>query len=131
MKTALYVGANGNVDFVNSDYDRIICTDSRMFTNVTEHILDEFRATMRSNGFRLKLTYISYNRPFYVKCFNENKYIKYCFNTGFPTGSLLKYEVIDAIIFGRDYAVHPPEYKDSLIRSIAKYLGDNYVVMQT
>ncbi len=131
MKTALFVGVNGSTEFVKTDYDRIICTDSRLFTNVSEHILDDFIRTMRTNGFRVKLTHISYDRPFYVKCFNREKYVKYYFNAGFPYGSLLKHEMIDTVIFGKDYAVHPPEYISSLIASIRKYLRDDYRIMQT
>jgi hypothetical protein len=131
MKTALYVGINGNTNFVNSEYDRIVCTDSRLFTNVSENILDDFIKTMRSKGFRCKFTCISYDRPFYVKCFNEKQYIKYYFNTSFPVGSLLKHEKIDTVILGADYSVHPPEYIQDLIRTLRQYLNEDYSVMQT
>jgi hypothetical protein len=131
MKTALYVGINGNTDFVNSAYDRIVCTDSRLFTNVTENILDNFLKTMRSKGFRIKLTHISYDRPFYVKCYNEKQFIKYYFNTSFPVGSLLKYEKIDTIILGTDYRSYPSAYIQDLIRTIRQYIDDDYCIMQT
>ncbi len=131
MKTALFVGINGHTGFLQTDYDRIICTDSRLFTNATEDILDIFINTMRSHGFRVKLSHIYYDRPFYVKCFNQQKYVKYYFNTCFPHGSLLNYEQINAIIFGRDYSVHSPQYKNSLIASIRKYLKDDCAITQT
>ena len=131
MKTALYVGVNGYTDFVNSTYDRIICTDNRQFTNISENILDDFLKTMRSKGYRIKLNHISYDKPFYVKCFNEKQYVKYYFNTILHIGSFIHRENIDVIILVNEYSVYQSEYIQDIIRTIRKYLIDYFSIMQT
>jgi hypothetical protein len=96
MKTLLYIGAGMDIDPIlnYSEYDRFIYTIDRPFDNLNDHILDDFIKIIKKQGYSVKIKQISYNQPFYIKCSNDKKHIKYWFNIMVPTSSMLRYENI-------------------------------------
>ena len=105
MKTLLYIGAGLDLEpILNfSDVDKFIYTIDKPFDELNDHIIDDFISSIKKHGYTVKLTMISYYKPFYIKCYNKNKTIKYFFNILIPTSNMLKYESINFIKINSKY----------------------------
>lgn len=130
MKTLLYLGAGLDVTpILHQDFDRLIYVDNRPLDNLNDNILDDFITCIKSHGFRVKITEISYIHPFYIKCFNDKKFIKYYFNTHIPTHYMLAYESLDTIYISPTYKDVDVELVKHMLKPIMK--EDCQIFMQT
>lgn len=126
MKTLLYLGAGMDCQpIVHCDFDRYIYVDKRPMHNLNDALLDDFISKIKSLGFKVKLTSISYTQPFYIKCYNDQKYIKYYFNTSIPTSSMLVFENIDAVY------VNIEEDMELITTMLKAHMKDNCQIMHT
>lgn len=120
MNTYLYIGAELDIDpIINChEYDRFIYTIDRPFNDLNDHILDDFIKLIKKQGYKVEIRQISFIHPFYIKCYNGKKYIKYYFNSLIPTSNMLRYDNITKIkvnpIHNCDHVIDQLNYNKNL-----------------